>query len=150
VSLVLAAQIRGPLGDFLVTNWTQFPPEYSRMLAFALVFIVASVVFAIVIENFYERSSVLTRFRLFDPIFGGILGVIEGAIIIGALIMILDSYFRGAGLAVSSSEFLLLRDLDHAMDVSETARLFRHDLIPAFLVLLGGLFPEDIRALFRR
>ena len=35
-SLVLAAQIRGPLGDFLVSNWTQFVPEYSRMLAFGL------------------------------------------------------------------------------------------------------------------
>ena len=149
-SLVLAAQIRGPLGDFLIGNWTQFPPEYSRMLAFGLVFAVASIAFTIVIENFYERSPVLPRFQYVDPIVGGLLGVIQAGIIIGAVVLVLDSYYRTAGTLVRPTELLILRDFNHAIDVSQTARIYRHDLIPAFFAILGGLIPEDIRALFPR
>lgn len=149
-SLVLAAQIRNPLSDFLISNWTQFLPEYSRMLAFGLVFVVAVLAFTIVIESFYERSAILPRYHLVDPIVGGILGVFQALIIIGAAIMILDSYFRSVGAAVHTAELLFVRDFFNAIDVSQTAKIFRHDLIPAFFVLLGGLFPEDVRALFPR
>ena len=79
-SVIVAAQLRGPLGDFLVSNWTQFPEEYSRMLGFGLVFIALSVTFTIVIEAFYERSPILPRYPLVDAIGGGVLGVIEGAL----------------------------------------------------------------------
>jgi hypothetical protein len=149
-SLVLAAQIRGPFGDFLIGNWTQFPADYSRMLGFAFVFIVASVAFTIVIENIYERSPVMPRYPWVDPILGGFLGVVEASVIIGAGIIILDSYFKGTGLIPANNEILALRDLDHAIDVSQTAKLFRHDLIPDFFFLIGWLIPEDIRALFPR
>ncbi len=149
-SLMVAAQLRGPLGDFLVGNWTQFPAAYSRMLGFGIVFVVLSVAFTIAIENFYERSPIAPRFPLLDPILGGFLGIIQGGIIIGAVIIILDSYFRGAGIVVSTSEILIIRDFDHAIDVSQTAAIYRHELIPDFFVLLGGLIPEEIRALFAR
>ena len=118
------------------------------MLGFALVFLVAAIAFAIVIENFYERSPVMPRYPLVDPILGGILGVIEAGVIIGAGIIILDSYFRGAGAIPASTEIFPLRDLDHAIDVSQTAKIFRQDLIPGFFFLVGWLIPEDIRALF--
>ena len=36
-SFVLAAYLRDPFGNFLASNWTQFPPSYSHMIAFALV-----------------------------------------------------------------------------------------------------------------
>ena len=38
-SFLLAMQIRGPLGDFLAQNWTQFPPEYAVMFGFLLAFV---------------------------------------------------------------------------------------------------------------
>jgi hypothetical protein len=73
---------------------------------------------------------------------------VEAGVVIGAAIHIVDSYFRGVGLVINPAEFLTLRDLDHAMDVSQTAKIFRHDLIPAFLFLLGAFIPEEIRRLF--
>lgn len=149
-SFVLAAQIRGPFGDFLIGNWTQFPAAYSRMLGFAFLFIVSSVAFTILIENVYERSPVMPRHPWLDPILGGILGVIEAGVIIGAGIIILDSYFKAAGLTPAATEIFAVRDLDHAIDVSQTARIYRHELIPGFFFLVGWLIPEDIRALFPR
>jgi hypothetical protein len=149
-SLVVAAQTRGPFGDFLIGNWTQFPPEYSRMLGFGIVFLVVSLAFTILIENVYERSPVLPRFPYADPVLGGVLGVLQGLILIGAGIMILDSYFLGAGATLRPAELLFLRDFWHAVEVSRIEGIYRHDLIPGFFVLLGGVFPEDVRVLFHR
>ena len=148
LSLVLAAQIRAPFGDLLIANWRQFLPEYSRMLAFGLVFITASVAFTILIEGVYERSPLAPRFPHVDPILGGVLGVLQGGMIIGCAIMVLDSYFLGAGTILRPDELLFLRDFAHAVDVSQVERIYRHDLIPGFFVLLGGLIPEDVRAVF--
>jgi hypothetical protein len=148
--VVLAAQVRGPLGDFLIGNWTQFPAEYSRMLAFGLIFAVVSIGFTIVIENVYERSPILPKLKWADPVMGGILGMVEAMIAIGAGILILDSYFRDVGAIVRPNELLFIRDFDHAIDVSEVAKLYRLDFIPGFFALLGGFFPGDLRALFPR
>jgi uncharacterized membrane protein required for colicin V production len=150
-SVIVAAQLRAPLGDYLVANWTQFPAEYSRMLGFGLVFIALSIAFTIAIEIIYERSPVLPRFPIVDPLLGGILGVIEGIVFLAVLIIILDSFFRTPiGVAINPSELPLLRDFDKAITVSQTARVLREDVIPVFFLGVGGLFPRDIRDLFPR
>ena len=147
-AFVLSAHVRGPLGDFLISSWTQFPPEYSRMIAFGFLFLVISLAFTLVIENVYERSPVMPRFPVVDPLLGGVLAIVQAAVIIGAGVMILDSYFLGAGSTLRPAELLFLRDFANAVDVSQVAKIYRHDLVPAFFVLLGGVIPEDIRAVF--
>lgn len=147
-SFLLAAQIRGPLGDFLIGNWTQFRPEYSRMLAFGLLFLVISLSFTLLIQSAYERSPVLPRFGHVDPLLGGVLGMVQAGIVIAAGVMILDSYFLGVGSTLRPAELLFLRDFAHAVDVSQAAQIFRDHLFPAFFVLLGGLIPGDVRAVF--
>jgi hypothetical protein len=86
-----------------------------------------------------------------DTIGGGILGIIEGALFIAIGVMILDSYFRTpVGIATSNSEFTFLRDFYKAIDVSQTADFMRTEVIPIFLLFLGGLFPQEIRDMFPR
>ena len=149
-SLVVSAQLRAPFGDFLAQNWTQFPSAYSRMIGWGLVFLVLVIAFAIGIQVYYERSKIFPRYPMVDPLVGGIAGVLQGGLLIGVGILILDSYFKGPGLLLNPAEFLILRDINHAMDVSQTARLFRTDLIPFLMFFLGGLMPEEARQLFSR
>jgi hypothetical protein len=147
-AFLLAAQIRGPFGDFLVSNWQQFVPEYSRMLGFGIVFMGVSIVITVLIQALYERTHVFPRFPRLDSLIGGVLGVVEAMVVIGAGIMILDSYFLGVGATLRPDELLFIRDFAHAVNVSEVERVYHHDLIPAFFTLLGGLVPSDIRAIF--
>jgi uncharacterized membrane protein required for colicin V production len=148
-SVMVAAQLRGPLGDFLIGNWTQFPAAYSRMLGFFLVFAALSVAFTIAIEAFYERSPILPRFPLFDPIVGGLLGIVQAVIFMGILVIIADSWFKlPIGALEGPGEISFLREFYHAIDVSQTARILREQVIPVFFLGFGGLFPQDIRDLF--
>ena len=147
-SLIVASHLRDPIGSFLAENWVTLPSEYSRMIAFAFAFTVVVVAFSIVIQAVYERSRIVPRFPALDPLVGGVLGMVEAGVLIGAGVLILDSYFRTTGVILSPAEFISLRDLDHAVDVSLTAKILRNDLIPAFFFLLGGFIPEEIRRLF--
>jgi len=148
LALIAASQLSGPIGGFLASNWTQFPAAYSRMLAFAGTFAVLVAALAIVTQGYYERAPIVPRHPVVDAMLGGLLGVVEALVIIGAIILILDSYFRLPGSAAFAAELPFVRDLFHAIDVSQVALFYRRDLIPVFLLLVGGLFPPEVRAMY--
>ena len=85
---------REPLGNFLGANWTQFPTQYSYMVGFGTVFVAATIAFALVIQGFYKPQPLFEKARFVDELIGGVLGVIQAAIILGAIVIILDSFFR--------------------------------------------------------
>ncbi len=148
-SFLLAAQLRDTLGSFLADSWSQFPRQYSYMIAFGVMFIVFSVVFAIAIQAFYKRTPILAKWPIVDELLGGILGVVEALLIIGCGIAILDSFFR-LPVGIGDQQISQLKDLYGAINASGTASVFRDTLIPIFVVVTGPLVPSDIRALFPR
>jgi uncharacterized membrane protein required for colicin V production len=148
-SFLLAANLRDSVGAFLADDWVQFPREYSFMLAFGIMFILFSVIFAIVIQSFYTRTPVLAKWPIVDELLGGVLGVFEALLIIGCGIAILDSFFR-LPIGIGDQQISQLKDLYGAVNSSGTASVFRDTLIPIFVVLTGPLVPSDIRALFPR
>jgi membrane protein required for colicin V production len=146
-SFLLAANLQGPLGDFLAANWTQFAPEYAVMLGFGTVFVAASIAFTLVIQAFYERVPLFQRYSFIDEILGGLLGVVQGLLLLGVMIVILDSFFT-LPIAKRDSELPLLRDIYNAYTNSGTADLFRDTLIPAFFAVFGFVVPDKIKAFF--
>ncbi len=148
-SFLLAANLRDTLGSFLADSWTQFPREYSFMIAFGVMFVVFAVVFAIAIQAFYKRTPVLAKWPIVDELLGGILGVVEALLIIGCGIAILDSFFR-LPIGIGDQQVAQLKDLYGAVNASGTASVFRDTLIPLFVTLTGPLVPSDIQALFPR
>jgi uncharacterized membrane protein required for colicin V production len=148
-SFLLAAQLRGTLGAFFATNWTQFPSEYSHMIAFGILFGVSTVIFALVIQSYYKRAPIFARYPVLDELLGGLLGVVEALLLVGCGIAILDSFFR-LPIAIGGQDVQQIRDLWNTVNVSGTAEVFRSTLIPAFVTIFGPLVPSDIQALFPR
>jgi uncharacterized membrane protein required for colicin V production len=145
-SYLLAANVRDPLGAFFAANWHQFPTEYSYMIAFGAVFAAASVGFSLIIQGFYKHQDLFVRAKFADEVLGGLLGIVQALVILGAIIVILDSFFRNPAMPKSDGELILLRDIFNAMDRSNTAAIFRETLIPSFNSLVGFLLPVDVRA----
>ncbi len=147
-SFLLACQLRAPLGNYLAQNWTQFSPQYSYMLAFGFTFAFSAILFSIIIQSFYKHQELFKEAKLADELIGGALGVLEGAILIGIMIVILDSFFRIPGIPISSNELKPLRSIFEFYDTSSTAQLFRDTLIPAVFAITGPLVPDEIKAFF--
>jgi uncharacterized membrane protein required for colicin V production len=145
-SYLLAANLRDPLGSFFAANWFQFPAEYSFMIAFGAVFIIASIGFSLLIQGFYRHQDRFVRAKFADEVLGGLLGIVQALVILGCVIVILDSFFRNPALPKSDGELILVRDVFNAMDRSNTAAIFRDTLIPGFNSIASILLPPDVRA----
>jgi membrane protein required for colicin V production len=147
-SWFLAANLAEPLSGFLGVNWTQFSKEYSYMVGFLTIFVASSIAFALVIQGFYKPQPLFQKARFADEILGGILGLIQAAIILGAILVILDSFFRIPGIPENPNELPFLRSIWTALDETQIAQIFRDTLIPVFFVLTGFLVPDDIEAAY--
>ena len=93
-SFLLAANLRDALGGWLAGNWTQFPREYSYMIAFLFLFIVFMVISTIVIQMTYKPAPLFPKAPVADEILGGVLGVVQALLIVACVITIFDSFFR--------------------------------------------------------
>jgi len=149
-SFLLAATVAKPVSEFLAANWTQFPPEYSYMIGFLTIFVAGVVAFALVIQTYYEPQPVFHRARFVDEALGGILGLIEAALLFGAVLVILDSFFTIQGIAQDPQELPFLRGFWNLIDATKTAEVFRSTLIPAFFFLFGFFVPDNIEANYPR
>lgn len=147
-AFLLAGQLRDPLGAFLASNWTQYAPEYSYMLAYLFVFTFTGILFTIIVQSFYHTQPLFENARFVDEVIGGVLGVVEGLVLIGCGIIILDSYFTIPGLPDAKSWLPFLPSIFALYDPSTTAQIFRDTLIPAAFAVIGALIPADVRALF--
>lgn len=148
-SFLVAANLADPLGQFLGDNWTQFPRQYSYMIGFGTIFAAGSIAFALIVQGYYKPQQLFQKARFADEILGGILGIIQAAIIFGAVLIILDSFFLLPGFAPDPQELPFLRDLWGGLDGSATGEFFRSTLIPGSFFLIGFLIPDSIQSLYR-
>jgi uncharacterized membrane protein required for colicin V production len=147
-SFLLAANLRDVIGPFLAENWNQFPDEYAEMLGFGIVFVASTIAFSLIIQGFYHRTPLFPKYQFVDEILGGILGVVQGAFLLGVIIVILDSYFLIPGAPQTSGELPFLRGFFDFYNGSGTADLFRSQLIPGFYNVFGLLIPDNLQSFY--
>jgi uncharacterized membrane protein required for colicin V production len=151
-SLIVAAQLRAPLGDYLSEQWTGIADSYSYMVAFGAVFVAAAITLSLGIQITYHPAPLFQKYPVLDEILGGLLGVLEGFIILIAILLILDPHYTLPNVkeTVAVGEFTFLRTVHELFDTSLTADILRHNVIPVILAVLGFLFPQDVRDAFAR
>ena len=151
-SLLLAAQLRQPVGQYLTHEWTTIPQSYSYMVAFGAVFAASAIAISLGIQITYRPAPLFDKYPVLDEIVGGLLGVLEGIIILVAVFLILDPHYNLPEVrqTVGVGEFTLLRTLHDLLDDTLAAQIVRNNVIPLVFVVLGFLFPQDIRDAFPR
>ena len=133
VSLLLAVNLRDPLGAWLAQYWTEMPQAYVYMLAFGGSFLVIYVAGSIAVQIFYRRTPLFAKATVVDELLGGILGALQALLLVGTLILVLDSYYRYAGRRPAPTRSGFLRDVFNFYDTSQIAALFRDVAHPALL-----------------
>jgi uncharacterized membrane protein required for colicin V production len=142
-ALGLAAQLRAPLGDYLAQQWNTSKPEYSWMIAFGAIFLGAAIALSLGIQFSYRPAPIINRYPGLDEILGGVLGVLEGLIILAAILIIIDPYFK-AFPTQPGAEFAPIRGLSDFIDDAVSAQVMRDHVIPSVLSWVGFLFPKDV------
>lgn len=83
----------------------------------------------------------MVRLGALDTLLGGLLGLVQGVLVVGALVFVADAVqsFGGTVGAVAS--------VSTAISTSTAATLARSDLFPLIETLIGGWLPEALRNL---
>jgi uncharacterized membrane protein required for colicin V production len=151
-SLFLAAQLRQPLGEYLAREWSTIAQSYSYMVAFGAVFAAAAITISLGIQLTYRPAPLFNKYPVLDEIVGGLLGVLEGFIILVAILLILDPHYSLPEVkeTVGRGEFTFLRTIHELLDTSVTAEFIRNNVIPGLFLVIGFLFPQDVRDAFPR
>ena len=147
-SFFLAAQLQVPLGKFLADNWRQFPEGYAQMIGFLTVFAAAAIAFALIAQGTYSRVHVFAAHQSVDEILGGVLGVVQGGLVLLFVMIILDQFFLHGSPAADPSELPLLREFWTGITGAATGGLIHHQLIPGLLAAASFLLPEAVRATY--
>jgi uncharacterized membrane protein required for colicin V production len=147
-SFLFAANLYEPLGSFLGSNWAQFSRQYAYMVGFGTVFIAAVIAFALVAQGFYKPQPLFAKARWADEIIGGLLGLIEAGIILGAVTIILGSFFLIPGIAQDPQELLGLRELWTFLESSKIVDFFQSNLIPGFFAVFDLFIPDAIQVYY--
>jgi uncharacterized membrane protein required for colicin V production len=145
LAFLLAANLQAPVGDFLADNWRQFSVEYNRMLAFLLLFIALAVGASIVIQGFYTRTDIYAAHPVVDDIVGGLLGLLQGFVILTIVVIILNSHIppQGAGEVseIGSLQSAVLEDSGIGGGIRDT-------VAPLVVHILSPLLPGDLVAAY--
>lgn len=149
-SFLFAMNLGNQIGPFLADHWTQFPREYAFMVGYGAIFAASSIALALVVQAYYRPQQLFQQARFADEILGGILGILQAAIIFGAVLVILDTFFRIPGVPQGPNELPFLRDFWGGLDHTQFAILFRNTLIPATFALIGLFVPDSVKALYQR
>jgi len=136
------------LGDFLAQNWQQYPPEYSVMVGYLMIFVAGVVASTLVIQGTYRKAEIFAKYPVLDEVLGGLLGVVQGGLLLLFIVIILDQYFLYTNLPKDPDELPFLRDFWTAINGSETGRILHETVIPAFLSIFSFLIPEAVMALY--
>lgn len=150
ISLLVAAQLRTPVGAFLSQNWTQYTPDYDHMIAFGSIFLAGTIGSTIALQLFFKPIPLFAKYPVVDEILGGLLGLLQGALILAAFYLITDPFFTMSGQAARANEFPFIRGIHDALEGSITADIVRNQIVPSVLFFVGGIFPSDVTAAFRR
>lgn len=145
-AFLVAVNVREPLGNYLERNWTQFEPQYAVMVGFGTMFVALSITLTLLIQTFYKKVPLFEKYTVVDELLGGLLGLVQGLLLIGIMIVILDSGFRNP--IADRNELPFLREIFLAYDPSATAALFRETLIPAAFAIFGLFIPQALRDYF--
>jgi uncharacterized membrane protein required for colicin V production len=145
-AFLFAANAKVPLGEFLAGYWTQYPAGYPEMLAFVVLFAASVIALSVVIQGTYQPAPLLPRWSLVDEVLGGLLGVVQGLLLLAFVIVILDSWFRVG--SASSAEIDLLRTIWTWLDPAAIVGFVRETVIPIVMTVFGLVLPESLRTLY--
>jgi uncharacterized membrane protein required for colicin V production len=146
VAFLIAGNLRDPFGNFLGDNWTQFDRDYNKLLAFLIVFVVVSAVASIVTQGFYKRTDLSAEHPIVDDIVGGMLGLLQGAILLVFVVIILNSYILPAPRSGDVSYLRTAQDL--IANQSHLSIWLKDHIVPGLMHLMSFLLPSDLVSLF--
>ncbi len=141
VSFLAGAYLRDPVANWVAPQRPDFSWQYAEMLSFLLVFGAVFVVLVLIIEITGTRMDLSKRHWVDDGL-GGLLALGIAVLVVGSLMIILDSYYAGG--YPPSLELRVVQQLHAGLSDSLIGHALHDSLVPGLLAVGGLLLPANV------
>lgn len=141
LAFIVAAQLKGPIADVL-SVWQAFPAEGRELFFFLLIFFFLAIGLWFLIRAFYSRTR-LPVGAVLDEIGGAIFALAYVAIFISFHLVVLDSFYVGAGAEPTGA----LGSYYNAVNDSFIVGYLRETVVPAIGYVARPFVPREIAQL---
>lgn len=143
VTLIVAAQGRNFLADWLRGQEPDFSGQYAQMLGFLIGFAILFIA-AVALIELSGRTITLSNRPIVEEVVGGGVLLVVGLLAVTGLLIALGSYYATPNGAFTA-EVEQVRQLNAALGDSKIVGVLRDTLVPWIQTLLGPLLPPDVR-----
>jgi uncharacterized membrane protein required for colicin V production len=149
LAFLAGAYLKLELGSYLARQWDNFPPAYSEMAAFGLIYVGLLLAAPVVIMAITRGSQRVTRFQVLDDLTGALFAVFVSVLGIAGLLIVLSTFYGPANDLVpnpAGPEWTASL-YESLLDSNIGAGIDKH-LVPLIGSLLGPILPASVREVF--
>jgi uncharacterized membrane protein required for colicin V production len=149
VAFLAGAYLKLDLGSYLAQQWDNFPPAFSEMAAFGVIFVFLLLLAPVIIVVVTRSNQHVTNSQVLDDFVGAGFAIFVAVLGIATVLIILGSFY-GTGDAVIDSQggptwtatlYQSLLDSTIGSGVNDV-------VVPIIGVLLGTVLPPEVREVF--
>ncbi len=149
LAFLAGAYLKLELGSYLAQQWTNFPPAFSEMAAFGLVYMGMLIAAPVLVVILTRGSQHLTRFQVLDDLAGAFLAVSVAVLGIAGLIIVLSTFYANDSTIIGAQggpEWV--SNLYQSLLNSTIGGGINELIVPLIGTLLGPILPANVREVF--
>jgi uncharacterized membrane protein required for colicin V production len=146
---LVGAHLKVELGAYLTRQWTSYPPGFSDMAAFGIIYVGLLLAAPVVIFVGTRGNQRVSRYQVVDDLVGALVATFVAVLGIAGLIIVLSTFY-GTDPAVSDplGGPLWTANLYQSLLSSSIGSSIERYLVPLIGTLLGPILPLDVREVF--
>lgn len=145
-AFVAGAYLQLQLGSYLASEWPEFPPSFSEMAAFGIIYVGLLLAAPVFIMVGTEGGQRLSRIQSLDDIIGATLSTLVACLGIAGLMIVLATFYGTEGPTIDPAGGPdWTADLYEALLSSNIGSGLQEHLVPLMGSVLGPILPPDVR-----
>jgi uncharacterized membrane protein required for colicin V production len=149
LAFLVAAYLKVELGGYLMQQWSNFPPGFSDMAAFGVIYVALLVAAPVIIFIGTRGNQSVSRYQVLDDLVGALFAVFAAVLGIGGLLIVLSTFYPAdSGVVDAGGGPLWTASLYQSLLSSSIGGSIDRHLVPIIGALLGPILPQDVREVF--
>jgi uncharacterized membrane protein required for colicin V production len=148
-AFLAGAHLKNELGSYLAQQWTNFPPAFSDMAAYGIIFVGLMAATPLFILTVTRGSQRLSRYQVVDDLAGALLAVLVSVLFIASLLIVLATFYgTGEMLIDNQGGPDWTANLYQSLLNSNIGSTINDVVVPVIGAVLGPILPADVREVF--
>ena len=146
LAFVAGAYLQLQLGSYLASEWETYPPAFSEMAAFGIIYMGLLLAAPVLIFSSTKGDQRVSRSQTLDDVSGALIAGFVALLGIAGLMIVLATFYEPEGLLVDPQggpEWVA--DLYESLLNSTIGSAISDRLIPLLGAVLGPILPPDVR-----